>query len=208
MKKTNNRKNRSGANPSFQQLSSYRLHQLSTISERLIGTRYREKFGLRMMEVGILIMVGESGPLSFKRTYSHISLEKSNASRAAAKLLKKGLLEKRHDPADQRSFYLALTSTGQKLFRELYADALARNERWIGVLQRKERATFLACLDRLTQHTQKLLRELGRTGGAGSQHGRARGATRIEPPPRILLDKTAASQLYTLLGTALGKNER
>src|SRR5215467_12506295 len=77
---------------SFQQLPSYRLHELTTLSERFIGMRYRRKFGLRMMEVGILIMVGGSGPLTFKTTYTRASLEKSNASRLATQLLEKGLL--------------------------------------------------------------------------------------------------------------------
>jgi hypothetical protein len=41
----------------------------------------------------------------------------------------------------------------------MYADAVARNEQWIAVLPKKQRAQFLASLDRLTQHSQKLLEE-------------------------------------------------
>ena len=110
------------------------MHELSTLSERLIGMRYRQKFGLRMMEVGILIMVGNAGALSFKTTYKEANLEKSSASRLATQLLEKGLLEKRQDPADQRSFYLGLTADGNKLYRQLYRDALRRNERWMAAL--------------------------------------------------------------------------
>jgi DNA-binding MarR family transcriptional regulator len=142
--------------PGFQQLASYRLHELTTLSERFIGMRYRRKFGLRMMEVGILIMVGGSGPLSFKKTYTKANLEKSNASRLATQLLEKGLLEKREDPSDQRSFYLALTPAGEKLYRELYMDALARNKRWTAVLSEEQRAVFLSCLEMLTQHMRML----------------------------------------------------
>src|SRR5215468_3760088 len=143
----------------FQQLASYRLHELTTLSERFIGMRYSRKFGLRMMEVGILIMIGGSGPLSFKTTYTKANLEKSNASRLATRLLEKGLLEKREDPSDQRSFFLALTPAGWKLYRELYADALARNERWMAVLSEEQRAVFLSCLEMLTQHMRVLLQE-------------------------------------------------
>ena len=101
----------------FHGLASFRLHMLSNVSERLIESRYRRKFGLRMVEVGIIAEVGASGPLSFKNTYIQTDLDKGNASRLAARLLENGLLEKREDPADQRSFYLTLTPAGQKQLR-------------------------------------------------------------------------------------------
>jgi DNA-binding MarR family transcriptional regulator len=191
---------------SFQQLASYRLHQLTTLSERFIGMRYRRKFGLRMLEIGILITVGGSGPLSFKTTYTKANLEKSNASRLATQLLEKGLLEKRNDPADQRSFYLALTPAGQKLYRELYADAFGRNERWMAVLPKKQRTVFLSCVEMLTQHMRKLLQEeMAASGPSGALADRAQDLADVEPPQRIMLDTAAASHLYGLLGAALGK---
>jgi DNA-binding MarR family transcriptional regulator len=191
----------------FKQFASYRLHQLTTLSERFIGMRYRRKFGLRVVEVGILILVGGSGPLSFKTTYTKANLEKSNASRLAAQLLEKGLLEKREDPADQRSFYLALTPAGQKLYRELYADALGRNERWMAVLPKKQRAVFLSCLEMLTQNMRKLLQEeMNATGPVGALEDRARRDVEdLETPQRIVLDSAFASRLHGLLGAALGK---
>jgi DNA-binding MarR family transcriptional regulator len=191
---------------SFQQLASYRLHELTTLSERFIGLRYSRKFGLRMMEVGILIMVGGSGPLSFKTTYTRANLEKSNASRLATQLLDKGLLEKREDPSDQRSFYLALTPAGEKLYQELYKDALARNERWMAVLSEEQRAVFLSCLEMLKQHMRVLLQEeTDASSPTGTLQDQAKDAADLELPQRIMLDHSAASQLYALLGTALGK---
>ena len=202
MKKTKRKKPRENAKAGFQALASYRLHQLSTLSERLIGTRYRDKFGLRMMEVGILILVGGVGPLSFKHAYTRTNLEKSNASRLTAQLLDKGLLEKREDPSDQRSFYLALTPAGEKLYQELYLDAAARNKQWISVLSPKQRATFLECLDVLTLHTRKLL-------GTGRSpvllEDRAQEGSDLDPEQRVILDTAAASRLYAMLGAALGK---
>src|SRR5215471_11549499 len=191
---------------SFQQLASYRLHELTTLSERFIGMRYSRKFGLRVMEVGILIMVGGSGPLSFKTTYTRANLEKSNASRLATQLLEKGLLEKREDPSDQRSFYLALTPAGEKLYQELYADAVARNDRWMAVLSEEQRAVFLSCLEMLTQHMRILLQEeTDASSPTRSLQDEAQDVTKLELPQRIMLDHAAASQLYALLGAALGK---
>lgn len=191
---------------SFKQFASFRLHQLSTLSERFIGMRYRRKFGLRMAEVGILILVGGSGPLSFKRTYTGANLEKSSASRLANQLLEKGLLEKREDPADQRSFFLALTPAGQKLYRQFYEDASGRNERWMSVLPKKERDAFLSCVETLTQSMRKLLQEeMDAAVPTGTPENRAQDVSELEPPQRIVLDTAMASQLYVSLGAAIGK---
>jgi DNA-binding MarR family transcriptional regulator len=191
--------------PSFKGLASFRLHQLTTLSERFIGTHYRRKFGLRVVEVGILIMVGGQGPLSFKTTYTRANLEKSNASRLAAQLMEKGLLERREDFTDQRSFYLALTTAGQRLYRQLYAEAVDRNERWMSVLPKKQRAAFLSCLEMLTQNMRRLLQEEMGGGPVGALEYRAEDAEDMQPPQRIVLDPAMASQLYVSLGAAVGK---
>jgi DNA-binding MarR family transcriptional regulator len=183
----------------FHGLASFRLHMLSNVSERLIETRYRRKFGLRMVEVGIIAEVGASGPLSFKNTYIKTDLDKSNASRLAARLLENGLLKKRVDPGDQRSFFLTLTPAGEKLYGELYADALARNQQWMGALTKKQRVEFLSCLDLLTRHTRELLQEeLNAPGTAEMLEDRAQEITHFKPSQRILVDAA-------LVRTALAK---
>jgi len=129
------------------------------LSDQFIALRYRRKFGLRTSEVGIMAVVGASSPLSFKMTCVETDLEKSKVSRVVAQLLDKGLLKKHEDPADLRSFHLSLTASGRKLYWAMYADAVARNEQWMAVLPKKQRVQFLASLDRLMQHSQKLLEE-------------------------------------------------
>lgn len=111
-----------------------------------------------------MAVVGASSPLSFKMTCVEADLEKSKVSRVVAQLLNKGLLRKHQDPADQRSFYLTLTPAGKKLYWAMYADAVARDQQWMTVLPKKQRAQFLSSLDRLTQHSQKLLQEERRAG--------------------------------------------
>lgn len=145
------------------------------MSDRFVDLRYRRKFGLRTPEVGIMAVVGASSPVSFKMTCVETDLEKSKVSRAVAQLLGKGLLKKHEDPSDQRSFRLTLTAAGKKLYWAMYADAVARNEQWIAVLPKKQRAQFLASLERLMQHSRKLLEEERK---AGSSAPRARDKVR------------------------------
>lgn len=106
-----------------------------------------------------MAVVGASSPLSFKMACLEADLEKSKVSRVVAQLLHKGLLRKHDDPSDQRSFYLALTAAGKKLYWAMYADAVARDQQWMAILPRKQRAQFLSSLDRLTQHSQRRLQE-------------------------------------------------
>ena len=117
-------------------------------------------------------VVGASSPLSFKMTCLQTDLEKSKVSRVVAQLVGKRLLKKTEDPSDQRSFHLTLTAAGRKLYWAMYADAVARNEQWISILPRKQRAQFLRSLDRLMQHSQKLLEE-ERKAGVTARQGRA-----------------------------------
>jgi len=51
----------------------------------------------------------------------------------------------------------------------MYADALARNEQWMAVLPKRQRAQFLQSLDRLIQHSQKLLDEERKAGVTARQ---------------------------------------
>jgi hypothetical protein len=51
----------------------------------------------------------------------------------------------------------------------MYADAVARNEQWIAVLPKKQRAQFLASLERLMQHSQKLVEEERKANAAARQ---------------------------------------
>ncbi len=169
MKKTAQRKVPIPLKKRFQKLASYRLHKLASMSARFIELRYRRKFGLRTPEVGIMAVVGASSPVSFKMTCVETDLEKSKVSRVVAQLLNKGLLKKHEDPADQRSFHLTLTAAGKKLYWAMYADALARNEQWIAVLPKKQRAQFLASVERLMHHSQKLLEEERKAGATVRQ---------------------------------------
>lgn len=156
----------------FQRLASYRLHKLAGLSDRFVELRYRRKFGLRTPEVGIMAVVGASSPVSFKMTCVETDLEKSKVSRIVAQLISKGLLQKHDHLADQRSFYLTLTDAGKKLYWAMYRDAVARNEQWMAVLPKKQRAQFLSSLDRLTQHSQRLLEEERRAKVAGRKTSR------------------------------------
>lgn len=97
----------------------FRLNVLAqTVSEQLSAI-YASKFNLDIPQWRILANLASRGDMTAQDiaciTYSH----KSTVSRAVQELEKRGLIARKVSPADKRSFTLALTSEGRRMFRQL-----------------------------------------------------------------------------------------
>jgi len=62
----------------------------------------------------------------------------------------RGLLRRTPDPADRRNRIVALTAAGRDLVASCRADVRAMEAEFLAHLEPRERATFVAVLDRLT----------------------------------------------------------
>jgi DNA-binding MarR family transcriptional regulator len=97
----------------------FRLNVLAqTVSERLSAI-YATKFNLDIPQWRILANLASRGDMTAQDiariTYSH----KSTVSRAVQELENRGLIARKVSSADKRSFTLALTSEGRRMFRQL-----------------------------------------------------------------------------------------
>ena len=97
----------------------FRLNVLAqTVSERLSAI-YVSKFNLDIPQWRILANLASRGDMTAQDiariTYSH----KSTISRAVQELEDRGLIARKVSSSDKRSFTLALTSEGRRLFRQL-----------------------------------------------------------------------------------------
>ena len=97
----------------------FRLNVLAqTVSERLSAI-YASKFNLDIPQWRILANLASRGDMTAQDiariTYSH----KSTVSRAVQELQNRGLIARKVSSADKRSFTLALTSEGRRMFRQL-----------------------------------------------------------------------------------------
>lgn len=97
----------------------FRLNVLAqTVSERL-SVIYATRFNLDIPQWRILANLASRGDMTAQDiariTYSH----KSTVSRAVQELENRGLIARKVSPADKRSFTLALTSEGRRMFRQL-----------------------------------------------------------------------------------------
>jgi len=133
-------------------LDRFLPYRLTVAAERLsagLARRYRSQYGLGVAEWRVLVHLAHSGTVSVRDLERRASLEKSKASRAAARLEQAGHVAKAPDPDDRRLVALSLTAKGRALMAELLPLAIAY-QRKLEALLADHLADFEAALDLLT----------------------------------------------------------
>ncbi len=119
-------------------LQRFLPYRLTVAAERLsagLARRYREEFGISVADWRVLVHLADAGEVSIRDLERRVHLEKSKASRAAARLAQIGYITKVPNPEDRRLVRLALSDRGRALMAELLplaADFQARLEELIG----------------------------------------------------------------------------
>ena len=104
------------------QLSDFLPYQLAVAAahvSREFSTRYRREFGLSIPEWRVLAHIAVEGGVSVREIQARVDMDKTKVSRAAAKLVSNGLIEKRAQPADRRLLDMRLTDKGADVFARL-----------------------------------------------------------------------------------------
>ncbi len=143
----------------FRALPSFRIHLLAGMSARHAEQRFIKHFGLRLLDARVIGLVGTFGALSLKEICAESDIEKSHASRIINRLMQRGLVEKLDSEVDQRAISVQLTEAGRAMHSALYAESVARNERWLAVLADDERRQLLGMVEKLIGSTRALLAE-------------------------------------------------
>jgi DNA-binding MarR family transcriptional regulator len=123
----------------------YRLSVLSNRVSQTIADTYVERFGLAVTEWRVIAVLGRFPGLSANGVAERTAMDKVAVSRAVARLLERGLLEREVHGDDRRRSVLALSEVGYSVYDEVAPMALACEQRLIATLDEDERAT----LDRL-----------------------------------------------------------
>jgi DNA-binding MarR family transcriptional regulator len=138
-------------------LLSSRLHALAGLSSASASLRVERKFGLTLLEWRSIAMLGAYAPLSLKELARRAALDKSYASRTVSALIERSLIVSERSDADARGVMLSLTKEGEALYRKVFPDAVARNERLLGSLTADERKQLMKMLDSLTVSARRVL---------------------------------------------------
>jgi DNA-binding MarR family transcriptional regulator len=194
----------------FRTLPTFRLHVLARLSERYNEHYYQKQYGLSLLECRMIGIIGDFGQLSFKRLCETANLDKSHASRLIERLIKRKLLHKVNNPSDQRSVMLGLTPAGRQSHRALHAAARALADKWLSVLSRDARKVFQESLVKLIEQIRAMSEEehSGKPGRSGKSLAVTPNAESEAALREVIVDRRTATQLFQLLGTALGKKSQ
>ncbi|MEZ0470867.1 MarR family winged helix-turn-helix transcriptional regulator [Luteimonas salinilitoris] len=123
----------------------YRLSVLSNHVSQTIATAYAERFGIGITEWRVIAVLGRYPELSANAVADRTAMDKVAVSRAVARLLRRGLLEREMHGSDRRRSVLQLSEAGYRVYDEVVPLALGYERNLLARLDDEERAM----LDRL-----------------------------------------------------------
>ena len=97
----------------------YRLSVVTEAVSRLFAEHYEARFGITIREWRVMAVVGEAPPRSTQEVIERTGMDRVKVSRAAIRLVDKGLLARRPDPGDARAHLLSLTRKGEGVYRAI-----------------------------------------------------------------------------------------
>ena len=139
----------------------YRLSVLSNRISQAIATRYAQRFGIGVTEWRVVAVLGRYPDLSAGEVAARTAMDKVAVSRAVARLLERGLVQRDTHGDDRRRSVLALSRSGQRIYDEIAPLALDLERRLLSRLDRDERAALDALLDKLAGGVEHLTDDIG-----------------------------------------------
>jgi DNA-binding MarR family transcriptional regulator len=107
--------------------------------------------GLSVAQCYSLDAIGTQGQLTLNELAESLYITPSTASRTIEELVRKGLAERRPDPADRRAVCLTLTPPGQALFEALREHLIQRQLAILQQIDPSGRRDVLTALQKLSQ---------------------------------------------------------
>ncbi len=97
----------------------YRLTVLANSVSRAMARLYAERFDLTIPEWRVMAVLGSGAPLSANQVAERTAMDKVRVSRAVARLLQSGRINRRPDPADRRRSLLRLSNQGKDIYEKI-----------------------------------------------------------------------------------------
>ena len=134
----------------------YRLSVLAQVVSEALHDLYAGPFGLAVTEWRVMAALGRFAPLTASEVGQRIVMDKVAVSRAVARLLNRGLVERAPDRIDRRRAPLKLSARGRAVHARIVPLALHYEARLYEALNAEERRQFDAMNERLFTHAQAL----------------------------------------------------
>lgn len=133
----------------------YRLSVVSNHISQTIADAYAERFGISITEWRVLAVLGRFPELSANGVAERTAMDKVAVSRAVARLLRTGMIERETHDSDRRRSVLRLSGTGYQVYDQVAPMALEYERRLLAGFSDSERATLGRLLDRLDQAARR-----------------------------------------------------
>lgn len=116
---TSHRRERAAHIETLIQLVSVRVVRLSDLLMRIGKITFERRFGVKLTELRILIILGAFHSISVNEISRRTHIDKAWISRSLKGLLRRKLIKKTAHPADSRASSLSLTKKGEALLRQV-----------------------------------------------------------------------------------------
>lgn len=143
-----------GASHAVLELERFLPYRLSVLSNRvsgMIARIYTERFALGVTEWRVMAVLGRYPDLSANEVAQRTAMDKVAVSRAVARLIEAGRLQRDTHDDDRRRSVLRLSEGGYRIYDEVAPLALAFERRLLGDMSDEERAMLFRLLDRLDE---------------------------------------------------------
>ena len=135
-------------------LEHFLPYRLSVLSNRVSGTIariYTERFQLSITEWRVMAVLGRYPGLSANEVAQRTAMDKVAVSRAVARLLDGGRLDREIHGDDRRRSVLKLSEGGYRIYDEVAPLALEFERRLLDGIDDQERAVLFRLLDKLDE---------------------------------------------------------
>ncbi|MEN1925930.1 MarR family winged helix-turn-helix transcriptional regulator [Luteimonas sp. MJ293] len=129
----------------------YRLSVVSNHISQTIAAVYAERFGISITEWRVLAVLGRYPDLSAGDVAERTAMDKVAVSRAVARLLKTGLIERETHGSDRRRSVLRLSRAGHRVYDQVVPMTLEYERKLLATFSEAERAILDRLLTRLDQ---------------------------------------------------------
>ena len=120
----------------------YRLSILSNLVSSAIAGSYSARFGLSIPEWRVMAVLAIEPELSAAQVTERTAMDKVAVSRAVARLVEKGSLERKMAPDDRRKSMLRLSAAGERIYAEVVPLAREHERALLEVLETTDRAAL------------------------------------------------------------------
>ena len=134
----------------------YRLSVLTNTMSRAFARRYGERFGLSIPEWRVMAGLGRFAPLSANEVAERTAMDKVRVSRAVARLMKNGLIDRATDTDDRRRSALKLSRAGRRMHEAIIPMARQIEAGLLARLTQEERGTLDGLVSKLMERATAL----------------------------------------------------